>query len=73
MREVAGGIPILPSILESEQYKKAIDQGKTLFESEPRCCSGKGKTINLTLGFRCCLTIAEQSTIQILSNLERVN
>jgi len=30
MREVAGGIPILPSILESEQYKKAIDQGKTL-------------------------------------------
>jgi chromosome partitioning protein len=32
MREVAGGIPILPSILESEQYKKAIDQGKTLAE-----------------------------------------
>ena len=32
MREVAGGIPILPSILESEQYKKAIDQGKTLPE-----------------------------------------
>jgi chromosome partitioning protein len=30
MREVAGDIPILPSILESEQYKKAIDQGKTL-------------------------------------------
>ena len=30
MREVAEGIPILPSILESEQYKKAIDQGKTL-------------------------------------------
>ena len=25
--------------------------------SEPRCCSGKGATINLTLGFRCCLTI----------------
>ncbi len=32
MREVAGDIPILPSILESEQYKKAIDQGKTLPE-----------------------------------------
>jgi len=32
MREVARGIPILPSILESEQYKKAIDQGKTLPE-----------------------------------------
>ena len=32
MREVARGIPILPSILESEQYKKAIDQGKTLSE-----------------------------------------
>ena len=32
MREVAGDIPILPSILESEQYKKAIDQGKTLSE-----------------------------------------
>jgi chromosome partitioning protein len=30
MREVAGSIPILPSILESEQYKKAIDQGETL-------------------------------------------
>lgn len=32
MQEVAGDIPILPSILESEQYKKAIDQGKTLAE-----------------------------------------
>lgn len=30
MREVAQDIPILPSILESEQYKKAIDQGETL-------------------------------------------
>jgi hypothetical protein len=27
--------------------------------SEPRCCSGKGATINLTLGFRCCLTISK--------------
>lgn len=32
MRSVAGSIPILPSILESEQYKKAIDTGKTLAE-----------------------------------------
>ncbi len=30
MREVAGGIVVLPSILESEQFKKAIDQGKNL-------------------------------------------
>lgn len=30
MREVAENIPILPSILESEQYKKALDLGKTL-------------------------------------------
>jgi chromosome partitioning protein len=32
MRSVAEEIPILPSILESEQYKKAIDSGKTLTE-----------------------------------------
>ena len=32
MREIAGSIPILPSILESEQYKKAIDQGRALSE-----------------------------------------
>jgi chromosome partitioning protein len=32
MTEIADGIPILPSILESEQYKKAIDQGTTLAE-----------------------------------------
>jgi chromosome partitioning protein len=33
MREIAGSdIPVLPSIVESEQYKKAIDQGKTLSE-----------------------------------------
>ena len=32
MKEIADGIPILPSILESEQYKKAIDQGKTLLQ-----------------------------------------
>lgn len=30
MQDVAGEIPVLPSILESEQYKKAIDQGTTL-------------------------------------------
>jgi len=30
MGELAEGITILPSILESEQYKKAIDQGVTL-------------------------------------------
>jgi chromosome partitioning protein len=28
MREIAGDIPILPSILESEQFKKTIDQNK---------------------------------------------
>jgi chromosome partitioning protein len=28
MREIAGDIPILPSILESEQFKRAIDQNK---------------------------------------------
>lgn len=32
MRQVAGEIPILPSILESEQYKRAIRQGQTLAE-----------------------------------------
>ena len=32
MREFAGDIPILPSILESEQFKKAIRQGKLLSE-----------------------------------------
>lgn len=30
MRDIAGEVSILPSILESEQFKKAIDQGKTL-------------------------------------------
>lgn len=30
MREIAGEIVILSSILESEQFKKAIDKGKTL-------------------------------------------
>jgi chromosome partitioning protein len=30
MQEIAGDIPLLPSIVESEQYKKAIDQGTTL-------------------------------------------
>jgi chromosome partitioning protein len=30
MRELAGKMTILPSILESEQFKKAIDQGKLL-------------------------------------------
>ncbi|WP_338431058.1 ParA family protein [Synechococcus elongatus] len=30
MQEVAAGHPILPSILESEQFKKAIDQGVSL-------------------------------------------
>lgn len=30
MREIAGKMVILPSILESEQFKKAIDQGKLL-------------------------------------------
>lgn len=30
MQEIAEGIPLLPSIVESEQYKKAIDQGTTL-------------------------------------------
>ena len=28
MREIAGAIPILPSILESEQFKRAIDQNQ---------------------------------------------
>jgi chromosome partitioning protein len=28
MQEIAGEIPVLPSILESEQFKKAIDQNK---------------------------------------------
>jgi len=32
MKEFAGDIPILPSILESEQFKKAIRQGKLLSE-----------------------------------------
>ena len=32
MKEIAGEFLILPSILESEQFKKAIDQGKTLSE-----------------------------------------
>lgn len=32
MKEVAGEIPVLPSILESEQFKKAIDLGKSLSE-----------------------------------------
>lgn len=32
MRGVADRIPVLPSILESEQYKKAIDRGVTLTE-----------------------------------------
>ncbi|MBD2212960.1 ParA family protein [Nostoc linckia FACHB-104] len=30
MREIAGTTPVLPSILESEQFKKAIDKGVTL-------------------------------------------
>lgn len=30
MREIAGKMTILPSVLESEQFKKAIDQGKLL-------------------------------------------
>lgn len=30
MQDIAGAIPLLPSILESEQYKKAIDLGITL-------------------------------------------
>ena len=30
MREVAQGILVVPSILESERYKQAIDTGKTL-------------------------------------------
>jgi len=30
MREIAGKMAILPSVLESEQFKKAIDQGKLL-------------------------------------------
>ena len=32
MREVAQGILVVPSILESERYKQAIDTGKTLSE-----------------------------------------
>jgi len=32
MKEIAGKIPVLPSILESEQFKKSIDQNKTLTE-----------------------------------------
>ncbi len=28
MREIAGDIPILPSILKSEQFKRAIDQNQ---------------------------------------------
>jgi chromosome partitioning protein len=32
MRQIAQDIPVLPSILESEQYKRAIRQGQTLAE-----------------------------------------
>jgi len=32
MREVSGGIPILFSVLESEKFKQAIDEGKLLSE-----------------------------------------
>jgi chromosome partitioning protein len=32
MQEIAKDIPLMPSIVESEQYKKAIDQGTTLAE-----------------------------------------
>ena len=32
MRELAQGIDVIPSILESERYKQAIDTGKTLAE-----------------------------------------
>lgn len=32
MREIAGTTPVLPSIVESEQFKKAIDKGVTLSE-----------------------------------------
>ncbi len=32
MREVSQGIPVLPSILESERYKQALDTGRTLKE-----------------------------------------
>ncbi len=32
MKEIAGKIPVLPSILESEQFKKSIDQNQTLTE-----------------------------------------
>ncbi len=32
MKEIASDITILPSVLESEKYKKAIDAGKTLTE-----------------------------------------
>lgn len=32
MKEVGAGIPVIPSILESERYKQAIDTGQTLDE-----------------------------------------
>lgn len=32
MRDVAGEIPILPSIVESEKFKQAVDEGKLLSE-----------------------------------------
>jgi chromosome partitioning protein len=32
MKEVGQNIPVLPSILESERYKQAIDTGKSLGE-----------------------------------------
>ncbi|WP_411840811.1 hypothetical protein [Nodosilinea sp. PGN35] len=32
MQQVAGAIPVLPSILESERYKQAIRQGQRLAE-----------------------------------------
>jgi chromosome partitioning protein len=32
MQQVAGSIPVLPSIVESERYKQAIRQGQRLAE-----------------------------------------
>lgn len=38
MRRVAEGIPIFPSILESEAFRKSLDQGKVPTELKPEVC-----------------------------------
>ena len=50
MQEVAAGHPILPSILESEQFKKAIDQGVSLADLGHPDLEYPFRTILETLG-----------------------